>query len=174
MRRDQAPKSNVDLTRKAMSVENINKLKPVLMKNINLNQKVRNYPFKDKGGVLSLENPITIKCHTNIFLEPSRSIKKWYSWYCHWRETFKRRSWYWKWFSYLKSTSSTKKFLPWNGLLITSLRILRVKISPLEKGKSPLNWLWTSSKMFNTSSKLHWRSTECMFMFISAVFNQCL
>ena len=42
MRRDQAPKSNVDLTRKAMSVENINKLKPVLMKNINLNQKVRN------------------------------------------------------------------------------------------------------------------------------------
>ena len=60
MRRDQAPKSNVDLTRKAMSVENINKLKPVLMKNINLNQKVRN-PFKNKGGVLSLENPITIK-----------------------------------------------------------------------------------------------------------------
>ena len=42
MRRDQAPKANVDLTRKAMSVENINKLKPVLMKNINLNQKVRN------------------------------------------------------------------------------------------------------------------------------------
>lgn len=76
MRRDQAPKSNVDLTRKAMSVENINKLKPVLMKNINLNQKVRNYPFKVKGEILSLENPITIKCHTNIFLEPSRSIKK--------------------------------------------------------------------------------------------------
>ena len=43
MRRDQAPKANVDLTRKAMSVENINKLKPVLMKNINLNQKVRKY-----------------------------------------------------------------------------------------------------------------------------------
>ena len=74
MRRDQAPKSNVDLTRKAMSVENINKLKPVLMKNINLNQKVRNYPFK--GEVLSLKNPITIKCHTNNLLEPSRSIKK--------------------------------------------------------------------------------------------------
>ena len=48
------------------------------------------------------------------------------------------------------------------------------KNSPLEKGKFPLNWLWTSSKMFNTSSKLHWRSTKCMFMFISAVFNQCL
>ena len=45
MRRDQAPKANVDLTRKAMSVENINKLKPVLMKNINLNQKVRNISY---------------------------------------------------------------------------------------------------------------------------------
>ena len=66
MRRDQAPKSNVDLTRKAMSVENINKLKPVLMKNINLNQKVRN-PFKNKGRALISKNPVTIKCNTNIF-----------------------------------------------------------------------------------------------------------
>ena len=110
-----------------------------------------------------------------IFLEPSRSIKKWYSWYCHWWETLKRRSWYWKWFSYLKSTSSTKKFLPWNGLLATILRIYPIlgftlKISG---GKFPLIWLWTSSIMFKTSSKLHWRSTECMLMF-SAVFNQCL
>lgn len=51
MRRDQAPKTNIDLTRKAMSVENINKLKPVLMKNINLNQKVRKYHmFSQKVG----------------------------------------------------------------------------------------------------------------------------
>ena len=46
MRRDQAPiasepKSN--LARKSMSVENINKIKPVLMKNINLESKSHDY-----------------------------------------------------------------------------------------------------------------------------------
>ena len=56
MRRDQAPKSNVDLTRKAMSVENINKLKPVLMKNINLNQKVRKYQRKISNILRSVKN----------------------------------------------------------------------------------------------------------------------
>ena len=38
-----------------------------------------------------------------------------------------------------------------------------------KRDNPPLIWLWTSSKMFNTSSKLHWRSTKCMLMF-SAVF----
>jgi hypothetical protein len=52
MRRDQAPKTNIDLTRKAMSVENINKLKPVLMKNINLNQKSR--ADRSKSDILDI------------------------------------------------------------------------------------------------------------------------
>ena len=53
MRRDQSPtivapeKSIMSpMSHKSLSVENINKLKPVLMKNINLEKKVKNYFLK--------------------------------------------------------------------------------------------------------------------------------